>query len=166
MRTKILSLSTVLVFLSACQCGVDDSSSAGTDGYSQVVVQEEVKVTDDQGAGSVVVMPVQDRVFYGFDKYKLTAEAQKVVESQVAWLKENPALAVSVEGHCDERGTREYNLALGERRANGVKDYMVSLGVEPARITTISYGKDKPTVPGSNKEAWAKNRTSITVAHQ
>ncbi|HJO74674.1 MAG TPA: peptidoglycan-associated lipoprotein Pal, partial [Rhodospirillales bacterium] len=84
------------------------------------------------------------------------------LDKQAAWLKANPSVSITVEGHADERGTREYNLALGERRANSVKDYLISLGVNPARVKTISYGKERPVAVGSTNAAWAQNRRGVT----
>jgi peptidoglycan-associated lipoprotein len=106
---------------------------------------------------------VGDRVFFGYDRYDLQPEATATLDRQAAWLKKYPAVTVTVEGHCDERGTREYNLALGERRATAVKNYLTALGVDPARLQTISYGKEKPAVTGSNESAWAQNRRGVTV---
>jgi peptidoglycan-associated lipoprotein len=106
---------------------------------------------------------VGDRVFFDFDKYSLKAGTRGTLEKQAAWLNKWPAVTIAIEGHCDERGTREYNLALGERRANSVKDYLVALGVNPSRIRTISYGKERPVALGSNEAAWAQNRRSVTT---
>ena len=106
---------------------------------------------------------VGDRIFFAFDKYNLKEDARGTLEKQAAWLKKWPAVTITVEGHCDERGTREYNLALGERRANSVKDYLVALGVNPSRIKTISYGKERPVALGSNDAAWAQNRRGVTT---
>ncbi len=85
------------------------------------------------------------------------------MQSQAAWLARNPGVRVTIEGNCDERGTREYNLALGERRANAAKNYLASLGVDPARMTTISYGKERPVALGSDEAAWALNRRAVSV---
>ena len=85
------------------------------------------------------------------------------LQSQSAWLARNPAVRVTLEGHADERGTRDYNIALGERRANAAKNYLATLGVDPGRITVISYGKERPAALGSNEEAWAQNRRAVTV---
>jgi peptidoglycan-associated lipoprotein len=93
----------------------------------------------------------------------LSAEARAALDTQAAWLKSHDDVNVIVQGYCDERGTREYNLALGERRANAVKQYLVSQGVEESRISTISYGKERPAVLGSNEAAWAQNRRAVTV---
>lgn len=116
-------------------------------------------------AGSVedFVVNVGDRVQFGFDRFDLTAEARTVIENQVIWLKRYPGINVTIEGHADERGTREYNLALGERRANSVRDYMLALGIGPARVKTISYGKERPVDPASTEDAWARNRRAVTV---
>lgn len=104
-----------------------------------------------------------DRVFYGYDSSELTNEARQVLQAQVGWLQNNPSIRVIIEGHADERGTREYNLALGERRANAARSYMISLGIAPDRIRTISYGKERPAVLGSDPAAWAKNRRAVTI---
>ena len=104
-----------------------------------------------------------DRVFFGFDRYDLTADARAMLKRQAEWLEKNSAVTVTIEGHCDERGTREYNLALGARRAAAVKAYLVALGVDKSRISTISYGKERPAVLGSNEAAWAKNRRAVMV---
>jgi peptidoglycan-associated lipoprotein len=100
----------------------------------------------------------QNDVYFDFDQFTLTPEARKTCARKASFLKVHTELKLVIEGHCDERGTTEYNLALGERRATSVKDYLRLLGVDVARITTISYGKERPTVQGHNEEAWAKNR--------
>jgi peptidoglycan-associated lipoprotein len=106
-----------------------------------------------------------DRVFFAFDRSDISPEAQQTLQRQAEWLQRNPNVAVTIEGHCDERGTREYNLALGERRANAAKQVLLAAGVSPARVSTISYGKDRPVVPGSTEEAWAQNRVAITTVN-
>lgn len=107
-----------------------------------------------------------DKIYFDTDKYDVDAQDQDVLRSQAQWLAANPAAKVTVEGHADERGTRDYNLALGERRANAAKNYLASLGVDPARITTISYGKERPAALGSDEAAWAQNRRAVTVTVQ
>ncbi len=104
-----------------------------------------------------------DRVFFALDRYDIDAEDRAVLDSQAAWLRQYPNVRVTIEGHCDERGTRDYNIALGERRANAARNYLVSLGIDPARITTVSYGKERPAALGSNEAAWAQNRRAVTV---
>ena len=102
-------------------------------------------------------------VYFDFDKFDLSPEARAQLDKQAAWLKQYPNITVTVEGNCDERGTREYNLALGERRATSAKNYLVALGVDPNRIQTISYGKERPAVLGSDEAAWAQNRRDVTA---
>jgi peptidoglycan-associated lipoprotein len=104
-----------------------------------------------------------DRVFFDFDKYNIRPDQEATLRAQAQWLAEFPNVSVVVEGHCDERGTREYNLALGERRANAVKNFLVALGVNASRIETVSYGKERPAVMGSNEDAWAQNRRGVLV---
>lgn len=104
-----------------------------------------------------------DRIFFGYDQYNVDAEDQGTLQSQAQWLQRNSAVSVTLEGHADERGTRDYNLALGERRANAAKNYLASLGVDPSRIQVISYGKERPAALGSNEEAYAQNRRAVTV---
>jgi peptidoglycan-associated lipoprotein len=115
------------------------------------------------GSQDDLAVNVGDRVFFGYDSYNLTPEAISQLELQAQWLRQYPSVNIVVEGHADERGTREYNLALGDRRANAVKNYLVSLGTDPRRIQTISYGKERPEMLGSNSESWARNRRSVTV---
>ena len=105
---------------------------------------------------------VPDRVFFATNKSVLTTASRDTLRKQAAWLRENKSINVTVEGHCDERGTREYNLALGERRAQAVKNYLNGLGVSNSSISTISYGKERPAVVGSNDDAWGQNRRSVT----
>lgn len=121
------------------------------------------------GAGGVtpgtqqdLVVNVGDRVFFGYDRYDVSPEGQRVLEMQAEWLKRYPNNNVTIKGHADERGTREYNLALGERRASAIKNYLVALGIPATRINTISYGKEQPAVMGSNEDAWAQNRRGVT----
>lgn len=108
-------------------------------------------------------MNVPDRVFFAFDSYDLDDADQQALQRQVAWLQQYPQVMVTVEGHCDERGTREYNLALGARRANSVKNFLASQGIDQTRITTISYGKERPVDPRSTEAAWRVNRRGVTV---
>lgn len=110
-----------------------------------------------------VPMPVLDDVFFAFDKYNLTDESKQKLQNNVAELKRAADVSIIIEGHCDERGTKAYNLALGEKRANAAKDYITALGISDARITIISYGKERPFDPGHNEEAWAKNRRAHFV---
>jgi peptidoglycan-associated lipoprotein len=109
------------------------------------------------------VINVGDRVYFDFDKYNVRDDATSILDAQAAWLKRYPAVQVRIEGNCDERGTREYNLALGARRANAVREFLVAHGVEAARISTVSYGKEKPIDTGSGDEADQHNRNGHTA---
>jgi peptidoglycan-associated lipoprotein len=132
--------------------GVDGISPDGMDALAAPTQEELVAVAGD-------------RIFFATDRSDLTYEAMDVLRRQAGWLLQNPNVTITIEGHCDERGTREYNLALGDRRANSVKTFLVQQGVSPSRVTTISYGKEFPEFLGSNKSAWAKNRRAVTVVN-
>jgi peptidoglycan-associated lipoprotein len=106
-----------------------------------------------------------DRIFFAFDSSEITPEAQLVLQRQAEWLKRYSNVTVTIEGHTDERGTREYNLALGERRAQAARNVLVAMGIPASRISTISYGKERPAVPGSTEEAYAQNRRAMTVVN-
>ncbi|MGB2437036.1 MAG: peptidoglycan-associated lipoprotein Pal, partial [Candidatus Puniceispirillales bacterium] len=108
------------------------------------------------------LISIGDRVLFDFDSYELTSSAKSVLNNQANFLSSNPSVRITIEGHCDERGTREYNLALGERRATAARDFLLAQGVDSARLRTISYGKERPAVAGSNEGAWAKNRRAAT----
>ena len=106
-----------------------------------------------------------DRVFFDYDQTDIKPEGQQTLQKQAEWLRRYPNIAVTIEGHCDERGTREYNLALGERRATAVKNVLAALGIPANRVSTISYGKERPAVVGSNDQAWAQNRRGVTIVN-
>jgi len=106
---------------------------------------------------------VKDRVFFATNKSTLTTASRDTLRKQAAWMRKKKDLKFSIEGHADERGTREYNLALGERRANAVKDYLMTYGISGSRLSVISYGKERPVNSGSNPLAWSQNRRSVTV---
>ena len=106
---------------------------------------------------------VPDRVFFATNESVLTTASRETLRKQAAWMRKNSDVTVVLEGHADERGTREYNLALGERRANAAKDYLMTYGISSNRISVISYGKERPVDSGSNPLAWSKNRRSVTV---
>ncbi len=168
MRYKILGLLAAVALVSACETALEGGSAGGS-GVANAKPQETSTTPLGGGKRSIVpgsqedlVVSVGDRVFFDYDKYSLKGNARKTLDKQGAWLKSNPSVAIALEGHADERGTREYNLALGERRANSVKDYLVSLGVNPARIKTISYGKERPVAIGSTQAAWGQNRRGVT----
>jgi len=104
-----------------------------------------------------------DTIHFATDQSDIDPEARAILDSQAQWLARYPNVRITIEGHCDERGTREYNLALGERRANSAKNYLAARGVDPSRISTISYGKERPIALGSDEAAWAQNRRAVTV---
>ena len=107
-----------------------------------------------------------DRILFETDSYAIDDDDRSVLDSQVAWLQSNRGVRVTIEGHCDERGTREYNLALGDRRANAAKNYLSARGIDPSRMSVISYGKERPEALGSDESAWAQNRRAVTVVPQ
>src|SRR6201996_490775 len=115
------------------------------------------------GSAEDLRVNVGDTVHFGYNEYSIQDEDHAVLQRQAAWLAKYPSVRVTVEGHCDERGTREYNLALGARRANAVKEYLVSQGVSTARVETISYGKERPICTDSNEACWAQNRRGVTT---
>lgn len=170
MRFKILSLLAALVLVAACTTGADESASGSSDGGASASSSGNGGSSVSSGGIDEIaegserdfLVNVGDRIFFDFDQSDLRSDAQSTLAKQAAWLLKFPQVTIQVEGHCDERGTREYNLALGERRANSVKEYLVSLGVSADRISTISYGKERPAVEGSNNEAWAQNRRGVT----
>ena len=106
-----------------------------------------------------------DRVFFAYDRADISPEAQQILQRQAQWLKRYPNVSVTIEGHTDERGTREYNLALGERRAQAVKNVLVALGTPASRVSTISYGKERPEIPHSDEQSYAQNRRGVTVVN-
>ncbi|MEQ8747991.1 peptidoglycan-associated lipoprotein Pal [Pyruvatibacter sp.] len=118
------------------------------------------------GTQQDLVVNVGDRVFFDTDQSSLRADARATLQRQAAWMNQYPDVRVNLEGHADERGTREYNLALGARRANSAKDYLVSLGVAPSRIQTISFGKERPVALCSDESCWAQNRRAVTIVTQ
>jgi peptidoglycan-associated lipoprotein len=113
--------------------------------------------------GEVFETKLLKDIHFDFDRYDIRREDEEILKENAAWLRKNPKAKIQIEGHCDERGTSAYNLALGERRANHIKQYLVSLGIASDRISTISYGEEKPLDPGHNEEAWAKNRRAHFV---
>ncbi|HOB13343.1 MAG TPA: peptidoglycan-associated lipoprotein Pal [Novosphingobium sp.] len=119
--------------------------------------------TPGSQADFVAQMMGQDTIYFDTDRYNIDATDQQALAMQAQWLMKYPAKRITIEGHADERGTREYNLALGERRANAAKNYLVSLGIEPGRISTVSYGKERPVALGSDEASWQRNRRAVTI---
>ena len=135
------------------------TSSSGASGSSSDSTTTYSYDTDPKTA----LIKVGDRVLFGYDSSELDDDDRSVLDNQAKFLNQNPSLKVTIEGHCDERGTREYNLALGEKRASAVKDYLISVGINSERVSVVSYGKERPQVLGSNKAAWSMNRRSVTT---
>ena len=169
MRIKILSILAAVALVSACETASEGSGKGSGSGVANAKPVETYspplgggKMSVRAGSQEDLVVNVGDRVFFGFDQFSLSNDARSTLGKQAAWLKANPGVTVRLEGHCDERGTREYNLALGERRANAVQDYLTANGVNPDRIVTISWGKEKPVANGSNEAAWRQNRRGVT----
>lgn len=125
--------------------------------------QESADQINKQTEAELQEVEVSDRVFFNLNSPDLSDDAKKVLDTQVSWLKNDTAIKVVIEGHCDERGTREYNIALGEKRANGVKKYLAKSGIDASRISIISYGKERPAFVGSGEEIWSKNRRAVTL---
>ena len=173
MHVRILAMIAAAALLAACSStpeevaelkgagGAQPAMPAPTPPPTQQAVRPPAGPTDALGE----LATIGDRVLFDTDKSDLSPAARAVVDRQAAWMKKWSNVSITVEGHCDERGTREYNLALGERRAIAVKNYLVALGVQPTRIRTISYGKERPAVVGSTDQAWAQNRRSVTVVN-
>ena len=169
---NFITIIAATFILAACATTPPETSSSGSSTSTSTstsssssstvsLVQDGVYVGDE--TIEMLAVDVPDRVFFAYDSYALTSAAQSTLSKQAKWLKANPSVTISVEGHADERGTREYNLALGDRRANAAKDYLMSQGISSNRVTTISYGKERPVKSGSNDTAWAQNRRSVTV---
>ena len=163
MRFKLLSALSAVLLLAACSS--DPDTGAEQTGGGQVATNGNQDTSASVMPGSVqdFVVNVGDRVFFDFDKSNLTSDAIATLDKQAEWLEKYSNVAILIEGHCDERGTREYNLALGDRRATSVRDYLVSKGIAKSRLKLISYGKERPAVLGSNEDAWAQNRRGVTT---
>lgn len=148
MFKKLAVAFVALVLLSGCSSRTGKNGSA-SNGNSKDVTEFEQQVGD--------------RVFFALNSSKLSKEAHETLARQAEWLNNHATYSIAVEGHCDERGTREYNIALGERRAHAVKEFLASKNVSEARLSTISYGKERPAVMGNDEAAWGKNRRGVTV---
>lgn len=178
MRIKNLLAVSAIALLAACSTAEKDSTEVTDDmmatqgsemsgsplsGFDSQFVDSQGLDPNLTGTQQDLVVHVGDRVFFAYDRSDLSQEARATLDRQAAFLMRFPHLNVIVEGHCDERGTREYNLALGERRANSARDYLVALGISSNRIRTVSYGKERPAVLGANPASWAQNRRGVTV---
>lgn len=163
MNTKLLAALAAAALLSACASedtsGAATGAGAGGMGAGSGMMSGSVR----PGSQEDLVANVGDRVFFATDRSTVSADQRPVLERQAAWLAQYPQVQVTIEGHADERGTREYNLALGQRRANSARDVLVATGVSGSRMNVISYGKDRPAALGSTEDAWAQNRRAVTV---
>ena len=165
MFQRIFAIVAATFLLAACETasqvsGDSASTSASNTASSSSASSSAAKA--DKGLAEKLAQ-VGDTVNFDFDSAELTVSARSTLNRQSAFLSVNPALMIVIEGHADERGTREYNLALGDRRATAVRDYLVAKGINPARVRTVSYGKERPAASGSDEGAWAKNRRAATT---
>ena len=163
MRMKLVSLIAASILLAACETAPSTTGSTGGAGTGSTSTAATTPSGPTPGSQQDLVVNVGDRVFFDFNKSDLKPEARRTLERQAAWLKQYQNVRVAIEGHCDERGTREYNLALGEKRATAVKEFLVANGVAASRLKTVSYGKERPAVLGSNEAAYAQNRRGVGV---
>ena len=182
MIKKIL-LAAVILSIASCHSKVkedklkieDNANDDKAGNYQTLTSEQQAAILDQQAQAKALEeqakinkteeVEVQDRVFFGYDSAELSDDAKKILDTQAEWLKSDPAINVTIEGHCDERGTREYNIALGEKRANAAKKSLVSHGIDASRIKTISYGKERPAFFGNNEESMSKNRRAVTVVN-
>jgi peptidoglycan-associated lipoprotein len=168
----VLVMCVALAWLAGCTSTPDEmpaggagngKGATGEGGANGGVSSSELQGQAKPGTQQDLEVSVGDRVYFDYDSSVLSPTATQTLDKQAAWLKRYPNVIVTIEGHADERGTREYNLALGDRRANAVKNYLVALQINADRILTISYGEERPVDPGHNEAAWAKNRRAVTV---
>ncbi|MBL6625676.1 MAG: peptidoglycan-associated lipoprotein Pal [Alphaproteobacteria bacterium] len=189
MLQRLIALFAVAFFVAACETAsqtstdsAGDTTASSTSSTASASGSSSTSSTASSSSGSAssgssssgsaagnMTSPVDtlatigNTVYFSYDSAALDGNSKGSLFRQAAFLNANPTLTVTIEGHCDERGTREYNLALGERRAAAARDYLLAQGVDPARIKVISYGKERPVMAGSNEESWAKNRRAATV---
>jgi peptidoglycan-associated lipoprotein len=166
MHRSILPLLGILLMLAACSSTPETAPPGGPQALGGPGGPGGVGSRSGlPGSQQELEASAGDRVFFAFDRSDITPEARETLARQADWLRRYPNVTVTIEGHCDERGTREYNLALGERRAQAVKNVLVALGIPASRISTISYGKERPAVVGSTEEAYAQNRRAVTTVN-
>ncbi|MBY0423759.1 MAG: peptidoglycan-associated lipoprotein Pal [Parvularculaceae bacterium] len=158
---KIAGVASGLLILAACASNSKGPDVVATGDSGNSASTRPAGATP--GSQADLEQSAGHRVFFGYDEYTLTPQAQQVLSRQANWLKQYPAVRIMIAGNCDERGTREYNLALGQRRAESARAFLVSQGVDGARITTVSYGKERPIDPRSTDEAWSVNRNATTT---
>jgi len=162
MRFKALGVLVAVAMLAACETPREQAATTTGGGAT---TPPPAQTARQRSLQEILVSEVGDRVFFDYDKSELKPEARRQIERWAAFLKQYPNATTTVEGHADERGTREYNLGLGERRAAAAKNFLVSLGIDARRVATISYGKERPAVLGSNEAAWSQNRRGVLVVN-
>ncbi len=171
-RTMVALSATILIALAGCSRNRPPTDVPDPGGYtdpngSSGGSSGGVSNTPLPGSqGDFVASVVNDKIYFDTDAFNIDENDRAVLQSQAQWLARYPNVRVTIEGHADERGTRDYNIALGERRANAARNYLGSLGVNPARISVISYGKDRPIALGSDEASYAQNRRAVTVTVQ
>ena len=186
MFQRLIALFAATFFLAACETASQTASDSSGDSSSSTTTTTTTTTTAaassdsssasdssvaTAGSGSTTstrtpaekLTAIGNTVYFAFDSSALDPRALQTLSRQAAFLKVNPSIRITIEGHCDERGTREYNLALGERRASASRDFLLAQGIDAARVRIVSYGKERPAVEGSNESAWAKNRRSATI---
>jgi len=166
MRLQLISVLTAGLLLAACSSDqpVETASTQGAGTTGQTGAATTGAVTP--GSVEDFNQNVGNTVYFGYDRYDLSAEAQAQLQKEAAWLQQYPQHTLTVEGHCDERGTREYNLALGERRSNSISNYLTALGIDKSRVSTISYGKERPICTDSNEACYSQNRRGVSAINQ
>lgn len=163
MMVRVISAVAATALLAACASDPTDDTGSDSMGSSQPAAAPAASSGPAMDSAEYFNQVVGNGVYFALDEYGLNGAAQATLRGQSSWLGQNPSRTVVVEGHCDERGTREYNLGLGERRANAVKDYLVTLGVASSRVRTISYGKERPVCVASDGNCWSRNRRGVSV---
>ncbi len=166
MRIQLISAVAAALLLAACSSDDTNAGNTAGTGTSNTGNTEVASSSVAPGSAEDFKQNVGDQVFFAFDRYDLSAEAQQQLQKQAAWLKQYPAVTVTIEGNTDERGTREYNLALGERRANSAANYLTALGVEKSRLSVISYGKERPVCTEANEACYSQNRRAVTAINK
>lgn len=161
MQMKLIGALGLVALLAACS----GSENANTGAASGMGASAAPTGAPAPGSEADLVANVGDRVYFALAENNLSSDAQATLDRQAAWLARYPQATVQLAGNCDDRGTEEYNIALGERRANAARDYLVAKGVSAGRVSTISYGKDRPTALGDDEQSWQQNRNAITVVH-
>ena len=173
MRLNFPCIMAAMFVLAACSTASEEASDTGGSGDAVPAATSAAEAPQvaaaptgpSPGSQEDLVANIGDRVFFDFDRHSLDPDSRATIERWSAWLKTYPRVTVTIEGHADERGTREYNLALGERRANGALEYMQSLGVDSSRVRIISFGKERPAVVGSAESAYSQNRRAVMVVN-